>query len=99
MRHRSRAAFALALLVAVGGALGVPVSSSAAPPAPGDPVEALTLITRDRVTVDGDRLSVQPRKGIQFFQFRDGRHRYVVPSDAAPLLRADRLDQRLVDVS
>ena len=100
MRHRSSAAIALTLVVAVGSAVGFPVTSAAsAAPAPRENVQALTLITGDQVTVDGDRMLVKPRKGIQFFQFRDGSHRYVVPSDAAPLLRADRLDQRLFDVS
>ncbi|NMO49954.1 S8 family serine peptidase [Actinoplanes sp. TBRC 11911] len=102
MRHRSSAALALALLVAAGGVLGIPAGGAAfAAPATATPadVQSLTLITGDRITVDGDRTLVQPRKGIQFFQFRDGKHRYVVPSDAAPLLRADRLDQRLFDVS
>ncbi|WP_157744476.1 S8 family peptidase [Micromonospora viridifaciens] len=60
----------------------------------------VSLITGDRVTVFGDgRLSVAPRKGVTFHSYRTGDHRYVIPSDAMPLLRADRLDRRLFDLT
>ena len=59
----------------------------------------LTLITGDRVTSVGGQITVQPRKGVQFIRFGDGKHQYVMPSDAIPLLRADRLDRRLFDMT
>ncbi|MEU2614911.1 S8 family serine peptidase [Micromonospora sp. NPDC007271] len=60
----------------------------------------VSLITGDRVTVFGDgRVSVAPRKGVTFHSYRTGDHRYVIPSDAVPLLRADRLDRRLFDLT
>ncbi len=62
--------------------------------------KAVTLITGDRVTVHGGgRLSVTPRDGVTFHAYRAGGHHYVIPSDAAPLLAADRLDKRLFDVT
>ncbi|WP_433306874.1 S8 family peptidase [Actinoplanes sp. CA-030573] len=63
---------------------------------------SVTLITGDRVTVHGQGASVQPGPGrskIRFMTQRSGGHRYVIPSDALPLLRAGRLDKRLFDVS
>ncbi|MFD2762746.1 S8 family serine peptidase [Micromonospora eburnea] len=62
--------------------------------------QTVTLITGDRVTVFGDgRLSVTPRKGVTYHSYRTEDHRYVIPSDAVPLLRADRLDRRLFDLT
>jgi subtilisin family serine protease len=62
----------------------------------------VTLITGDRVTVaDDGRMSISRAKGqdgIRFLTARVGGHLRVIPSDALPLLRADRLDGRLFDV-
>ncbi|AWS41732.1 S8 family serine peptidase [Streptosporangium sp. 'caverna'] len=58
----------------------------------------VTLITGDRVTSFGGRITVKPRHGVQFLRYGDGKHQYVMPSDAIALLRADRLDRRLFDV-
>jgi subtilisin family serine protease len=99
----------------VGATTGVaaaePASPSASQPGtnPADPVttpdagqaraRTLTLITGDRVASIGGQITVQPRKGVQFIRFGDGKHQYVMPSDAIPLLRADRLDRRLFDMT
>jgi len=61
--------------------------------------QAVTLISGDRVTVAPDgAVAVTPRKGVHFLTYALHGHRYVIPSDALPLLRADRLDRRLFDL-
>ena len=62
----------------------------------------LTLITGDRVTTVGAGVSVQPGVGrtrIRFLSYTDRGDRYVIPSDALPLLSSKRLDRRLFDVT
>ncbi len=93
----------VALLTGAPGAAGA--RQGAAPqavrpaPATGES-RTVTLFTGDRVTVAGDgRLGIAPRKGVTFHSYRTGKHQYVIPSDAVPLLRADRLDQRLFDLT
>lgn len=105
--RRIRALFATGitavLLVAMpGGAAAERAASPAAVPdrAPAGKTEIVTLITGDRVSVHGDgRLGVAPRKGVTFHSYRTPGHQYVIPSDALPLLAADRLDRRLFDVT
>ncbi|WP_073838352.1 S8 family serine peptidase [Micromonospora sp. CB01531] len=68
-------------------------------PATGE-ARTVTLISGDRVTVLGNgRVSATPRNGVTFHSYRTGGHQYLIPSDAVPLLRADRLDQRLFDLT
>ncbi|MEU3453802.1 S8 family serine peptidase [Micromonospora sp. NPDC006766] len=88
------------------GAPGPAVARPAAAPQAVKPAavtgeaRTVSLITGDRVTVFGDgRFGIAPRKGVTFHSYRAGKHQYVIPSDAVPLLRADRLDQRLFDVT
>ncbi|MBB5871845.1 hypothetical protein F4553_005224 [Allocatelliglobosispora scoriae] len=62
--------------------------------------QVVSLITGDRVTVHGNgRISVVPRKGIYFADYRTPGHHFIIPSDALPLLKADRLDRRLFDLT
>ncbi|GGO24960.1 S8 family peptidase [Microbispora bryophytorum] len=102
----------MAALVGVspGIAAADPAPPSASDPAlsPADPAapdagdaqaRTLTLITGDRVTSFNGRITVQPREGVQFVRYGDGKHQYVIPTDAVPLLSADRLDRRLFDVA
>ncbi|ROT31669.1 peptidase S8 [Micromonospora sp. HM5-17] len=69
----------------------------------GQPSRSVTLITGDRVTVSPDgEASVRPgpgRTGVSMHVRREGGRLRVVPADAAPLLRAGRLDPRLFDVT
>jgi hypothetical protein len=96
----------------VAAAEPAPPSAPQPGPKPADPADpantadageaqarTLTLITGDRVTSIGGRITVQPRTGVQFIRYGDGEHQYVMPSDAIPLLRADRLDRRLFDTT
>ncbi|MEV1328147.1 S8 family serine peptidase [Micromonospora costi] len=115
MRHRRSTPYgALALVTAVALLVGAadpasagptppPAAPPAAGPAPvepgGQPTRTLTLITGDRVESSAGRIAVTPRRGVQFLRYRHGDDQYVVPSDALALLREDRLDERLFNVS
>ncbi|WP_203919136.1 S8 family peptidase [Rugosimonospora africana] len=94
------------LLVAASPATAGPQPSPAATPttATSGATQAgstrqMTLLTGDRVSVTGTQLSVTPRAGVHFLRFEQDKDQYVIPSDAVPLLKADRLDERLFDVS
>jgi subtilisin family serine protease len=97
--------------VALGTAAALTVAApfaAAAEKAPPSPAPAgpkpftVTLITGDRVTVSGERVTFEHgpgRAGIRFSSRIVDGHRHVVPSDAMPLLRQGRLDDRLFDVT
>ncbi|MEU8080760.1 S8 family serine peptidase [Catellatospora citrea] len=72
-----------------------PVADAARP----EITRKVTLFTGDRVSVTGGGVAVTPRPGIHFLRFRRDKADYVVPSDALPLLKADRLDERLFNVT
>jgi subtilisin family serine protease len=93
-------------LVAVSAAVAVTTgfAPTTAPATTGLPPGAhtVTLITGDRVTVDGTMWRVEPgpgRDGMTFSVDRSGEQLSVAPADALPLLHADRLDRRLFDVT
>ncbi|GIJ50552.1 serine protease [Virgisporangium aliadipatigenens] len=93
----SVATLATLLIVAATTAAGAePPGTAAARP---DPSRTVTLFTGDRVAVAGGQLAVTPRPGVQFLRFRRDKADYVVPSDALALLKADRLDERLFNVT
>jgi hypothetical protein len=91
----------LALGLVVGSAPG----STAAPAdtAGGGSSGSVTLITGDRVVVEGAAVrSVVPgpdRRKVAFSTFTTGGHVHVVPDDAKSLLASGKLDQRLFDVT
>lgn len=107
MKRLKRTTAGLAAAVAAAGSLVVPHpatastvdGTTAAGPAP----RTVTLLTGDRVTTLDDGLfSVEPgdgRNGITFLTRRIGGQLSVVPSDAARLVGAGRLDPRLFDVT
>src|SRR4051794_7751519 len=82
---------------------GLSAPAQAAPPAvpvakAGKGSTSVTLITGDRVTVNGTKASVQPGPGrakVRFVSQASGGHRYVIPYDALALLRDGRIDKRL----
>ncbi|MFC0509287.1 S8 family serine peptidase [Micromonospora costi] len=92
------------LLIAPSHAAAQPLAAApASAPVPGaaglEPTRKVTLFTGDQVTVNGTQLSVTPRAGVHFARFRRDKADYIVPSDAIPLLKADRLDERLFNVT
>ncbi|MGN9914477.1 S8 family peptidase [Phytohabitans sp. LJ34] len=93
----------LATLLIASGPAGAQPSTVPAPPAPEagrqEPIRTVTLLTGDRVSITKDDLAVTPRGGVHFARFRRDGADYVVPSDAIPLLAADRLDERLFNVT
>jgi subtilisin family serine protease len=101
------ASVASAVPASVASAIPADVASAAAVPTQvgqGDrqrlTARTVTLITGDRVTSYGaGRLTVAPRKGVAFLSYKNRKHQYVIPTDAVALLRADRLDPRLFDVT
>src|SRR6185369_6139023 len=66
-------------------------------------VHRVTLITGDVVSVGtGDHYSIlrgSGRDAVRFAAYRTNGHLHVVPSDAVPLLKAGRLDERLFDIT
>ncbi|MEU4447719.1 S8 family serine peptidase [Actinosynnema sp. NPDC050801] len=106
----ARRAVALALAVVLVGA-AVPAhaapgttAGSASERTPGtSDRKAVTLVTGDRVVLDGDRLvSVTPgtrREHVSFQVTRHGGRLRVVPTDVAGALAEGRVDQRLFDVT
>ena len=103
-----------AVTVLLAAALAGPAPALAAPatgavPAIAVPEQAhpvprtVTLITGDRVTTTGDRPpTITPgpgRAGMSFVVTTVGGRRSVVPSDAAALVRAGRVDPRLFDIT
>ncbi|MEW2376171.1 S8 family serine peptidase [Micromonospora sp. NPDC047812] len=91
------------LLVGVTPAAAQPAAAPPAPAAPSagdpEPTRSLTLLTGDQVTVRGKQVSVTPRDGVHFVRLQRNKADYVIPSDAIPLLKADRLDERLFNVT
>lgn len=107
MKRLKRTAAGLAAAVAAAGSLVVPHPATASTvdgtTVAGPASRTVTLLTGDRVTTLDDGLfSVEPgdgRKGITFLTRRIGGQLSVVPSDAARLVGAGRLDPRLFDVT
>jgi subtilisin family serine protease len=108
MRRGSKLLSASLVVVLLGTAPAGTADAAGPGPAraPGEVMDVgrtATLITGDRVTLLGDgAVSVRPGKGredIAMLTSTAGGHIKVIPADALPLLRADRLDDRLFDVT
>ncbi|WP_433383542.1 S8 family serine peptidase [Actinoplanes sp. CA-142083] len=104
--RRSTARLAV-LAVTAGVALtasgGTPIWAAPATAATATAATAtVTLITGDRVRVEGNRVATVERGRASIGGFRQemvGSHLYVIPDEALPLLAANRLDRRLFDVT
>ncbi|MEU5980130.1 S8 family serine peptidase [Streptomyces sp. NPDC047315] len=113
-RPARRRTTALALATAVAAlATGVAAPAAAAPPAdggavhagrPAGPLKDVTLITGDRVFLDGKNkpVRIEPGKGRQDVRMHLrtlGGRTHVVPADTERLLAAGKLDRRLFDLT
>ena len=105
--RRWGAGLAAAAVVLAGAAvtrIAVADSTPASAAAKRSAQRTVTLVTGDRVTVSGDGgyVSAEPgpgRDGVTFAVMTAKGGLRVVPSDAAPLLAAGRVDERLFDVT
>jgi subtilisin family serine protease len=100
--RNSAAVLTAALLLT--GLAGLPASAQAFPGAvPENPLNTVTLITGDRVIVQGDRVATvhmaTGREHVRYWQYQLNGHDYVVPDDAVQSLTQDQLDKRLFDVT
>lgn len=91
------------VVVATAAVIAAPSTAASAEPLP-DFTRTVTLITGDRLQVAPDgtaasRLPSPGRDGIPLISRYAAGRLQVVPADAAPLLGADRLDERLFDVT
>ncbi|MFJ6673844.1 S8 family serine peptidase [Actinosynnema sp. NPDC091369] len=89
----------LAVAVLAAGLVS-PVAAQAAPVAGGD-ARTITLITGDKVVVDGQGavVRVEGRPGARFVRYVEQDHQFVVPEDALDELAQDRVDKRFFDVT
>ncbi|GGP73272.1 S8 family serine peptidase [Saccharothrix coeruleofusca] len=94
------ATIAAGLVAAGGQAFAAPETPA---PRTGGPSVAVTLITGDRVILDGDRpgslIGGPGREKTVFHTFHRDGHLHVVPRDAVPRLAEGKLDPRLFDVT
>jgi subtilisin family serine protease len=109
-QRRATAGFTVAVLLGSAAAV-LPGGPAAAAPAPAPaaprvgtpPADAtVTLLTGDRVTVAGGRLSIEPgpgRERIGFSRYTSRGDMYVVPADAVVATAAGRLDRRLFNIT
>ncbi|MGW0517256.1 S8 family serine peptidase [Crossiella sp. NPDC003009] len=102
--RRGRRCGVTAALLALAGATLTPVAGAAeTPPGSAPPQRVLTLLSGDQVVVRGaDVVQVRPAAGREDMAFHkvilNGR-RFVYPADALPLVRANRLDENLFNVT
>ncbi|PRY41523.1 S8 family serine peptidase [Umezawaea tangerina] len=93
-------------LATLGAVAGLLVTLAPAPPTTAAPDgrgsdDQVTLVTGDRVTFSRSGVGIVPARGREHAMFAittTGRHRYVIPDDAQPLISAGRLDKALFDV-
>ncbi|MFG1998813.1 S8 family serine peptidase [Spirillospora sp. NPDC048911] len=103
---RRRTAGAVAVVATLTTALPLPpahaATTTAGPdPSPGQRV-SVTLVTGDKVHLNGRSVRIEPgpgRKELVFFRRVHRRELTIVPADAAPLVTAGRLDAGLFNVT
>ncbi|NKE59257.1 S8 family serine peptidase [Lentzea sp. PSKA42] len=90
------------IAVLAAGLLSPAATAQAEPPrAPAGATSVITLISGDKVVVNerGELVRVEGRPGMQFAQYVQDDHQYVVPADAVDALGQDRVDKRFFNVT
>ncbi|KAB2350733.1 S8 family serine peptidase [Actinomadura rudentiformis] len=101
-RARTAGAIALATLATALSPLTADATATDGPVPSPDQRVSVTLVTGDKVHVNGRSVRIEPgpgRKGLVFFRRVHRRELTIVPADAAPLVTAGRLDAGLFNVS
>jgi subtilisin family serine protease len=103
LRRTTGAVAGLVVMASLAAASPAGAQDPAARDAVAGQLRTLTLLTGDQVrVVDGKVAGVRMATGREtqrVWQYEVNAHQYVVPADAVPLLREDRLDPRLFDVT
>ncbi|SMC88230.1 Subtilase family protein [Lentzea albidocapillata] len=83
------------------GLLSPATAAQAEPSRTTQKTSAITLISGDKVVVDerGELVRVEGRPGVQFAQYVQNDHQYVVPADAIDAVSQDRVDKRFFDIT
>jgi subtilisin family serine protease len=93
----------LVVTVLVTGLISPVAAAQAEPRTAATPAktETITLISGDKVVVDerGALVRVEGRPGMQFAEYVQDDHQYVVPADAVAAVGTDRVDKRFFDVT
>ncbi|RAS60613.1 subtilase family protein [Lentzea atacamensis] len=107
MRVRQRDACRGAVAVALTAGLiatATPVAVAEEPSTgSGERDHSVTLVTGDRLRVDGDRVvGYAPgpgRSNVPLHKYEENGHQFAIPGDAEPLVLSGKLDRRLFDVT
>ncbi|MGW6932415.1 S8 family serine peptidase [Lentzea sp. NPDC054927] len=89
------------VIAALAAGLLSPAVTAQAEPLRAQQTSAITLISGDKVVVNerGELVRVEGRPGMQFAQYVQNDHQYVVPADAIDAVGQDRVDKRFFDVT
>ncbi|MET0236787.1 MAG: S8 family serine peptidase, partial [Kibdelosporangium sp.] len=100
---RKRCAVLTAALFVAGLAVTPASAAELKPVTAGGELGAVTRITGDRGTVQGERVTgvrmADGRRHIRYWQYQLNGHDYVVPHDAVSRVAQNKLDKRLFDVT
>ncbi|WP_439659851.1 S8 family serine peptidase [Lentzea sp. HUAS TT2] len=89
------------VIAALAAGLLSPVAMAQAEPLRAQNTSTITLISGDKVVVNerGELVRVEGRPGVQFAQYVQNDHQYVVPADAVDAVGQERIDKRFFDVT
>lgn len=89
------------VIAALAAGLLSPAATAQAEPLRAAKTSTITLISGDKVVVNeqGELVRVEGRPGMQFAQYVQNDHQYVVPADAVDAVGQDRVDKRFFDVT
>ncbi|MDX8054060.1 S8 family serine peptidase [Lentzea sp. BCCO 10_0798] len=89
------------VITALAAGLLSPATTAQAEPSRAQRTSTITLISGDKVVVTerGELVRVEGRPGVQFAQYVQNDHQYVVPADAIDAVGQDRVDKRFFDIT